>query len=102
MKGKEGKVLAMDLVLTGPLCRHDIPALCHRARVLLEASRDRVLVCDVGGLAGCDAVVVDALARLKLIARRNGSDMQVRAASRDLTELLAFVGLSDVLPIAPG
>ena len=92
----------MDLVITGPLCRHDIPALCDRAQVLLETRQAPILVCDVGGLIGCDAVAVDALARLKLIARRHGSDIQVKAASRDLKDLIALLGLSEVLQLAPG
>ena len=100
MEGRKGKA-SMDLAITGPLFRHDIPELCRRARLMLEAAGDDVLICDVGGLTGCDAVAVDALARLQLTARRQGSEMKVRAASPDLTDLIALTGLSDVLKVSP-
>ena len=44
-----------------------------------------------------DAVVVDALARLQLAARRTGCQVRLRNASRELLELVAFMGLCDVL-----
>jgi hypothetical protein len=45
-----------------------------------------------------DAVTVDALARLQLAARRHGCRVRLRRASRELGELVAFMGLEDVLP----
>ena len=54
------------------------------------------IVCDVRALAP-DAVAVDALARLQLAARRLGLELRLRHASSELQELLAFVGLRDVL-----
>ena len=58
-------------------------------------------VCDVGVLAA-DARTVDALARLQLAARRYGADLRLRHASGELRELLAFMGLADVLRVEPG
>ena len=89
------------LVITGALARGDIPGLCHRARqILLGSERRFPLVCDVGALAACDAVILDALAHLKLIARRHGSQMRVVGASGELAELIDLVGLSEALDVA--
>jgi hypothetical protein len=56
----------------------------------------RPLVLDVRGLPS-DVLTVDALARLQLEARRCGCCVAVHAAP-ELVQLLAFLGLSDVLP----
>jgi len=60
-----------------------------------------MIVCDVGALAS-DVGAVDALARLQLIARRLGLEIRLRHASGELQELLAFVGLRDVLRVEAG
>jgi hypothetical protein len=44
-----------------------------------------------------DAVTVDALARLQLAARRLSCRLRLRNASPELLELVAFMGLADVL-----
>jgi hypothetical protein len=49
-----------------------------------------------------DAGTVDALARLQLGLRRCGVEMRLRHASDELVELLAFVGLGEVLRVEPG
>jgi ABC-type transporter Mla MlaB component len=56
-----------------------------------------IVVCDVRG-AEADAATVDALARLQLAAKRVGRRVRLRNASADLLELVAFMGLADVLP----
>jgi ABC-type transporter Mla MlaB component len=91
---------AIDLALGGAIARADIPALCERARAVLEGSDDARFVCDVGALVEPDAVTVDALARLQLTARRLGRRIQLHHACGELQELLAFVGLTDVVPCA--
>lgn len=58
------------------------------------------IICDVAGFEA-DAGTVDALARLQLAARRRGCQVRLRAASPDLRELIAFMGLQDVLPEWP-
>ena len=88
------------LVLSGPIAREDIPGLCERARVLLEVSDADLFVCDVGRLEDPDAAAVDALARLQLTARRLGRRVWLRDACGELRDLLAFVGLDDVMPCA--
>jgi hypothetical protein len=67
----------------------------------MTAPRPTPIVCDVGALAP-DAVTVDALARLQLSARRRGLELRLRHASSELQDLLAFVGLGDVLRVEAG
>ncbi len=89
---------ATVLVLSGRIARGDIPALCERARALLEGSEAGLAVCDVGTLVDPDAVTVDALARLQLTARRLGRLVRLRDACVELQELIALMGLGEVLP----
>jgi ABC-type transporter Mla MlaB component len=81
----------------GPIARSDLPGLCDRVCALLEGGHAGVALCDVRGVEP-DAVTVDALARLQLAARRHGCQVRLRHASRELLELVAFMGLRDVLP----
>ena len=81
----------------GPIARADLPGLCERVCALLERSGAGVALCDVRGVDP-DAVTVDALARLQLAARRHGCQVRLRHASNELLELVAFMGLADVLP----
>ena len=53
---------------------------------------------DVSVLAA-DVLTVDALARLQLSARRRGRRLRLRDASGELQDLIAFVGLSEVLGV---
>jgi ABC-type transporter Mla MlaB component len=55
-----------------------------------------VAYCDVAGVPA-DAVTVDALARLQLVAHRYGCSVRLRNASPELRELVRFMGLRDVL-----
>ncbi len=81
----------------GPIARGDLPRLCGRVCAVLEGSRAAAALCDVTGVEP-DAVTVDALARLQLAARRHGCEVRLRNASDQLIELVAFMGLRDVLP----
>jgi ABC-type transporter Mla MlaB component len=58
------------------------------------------VVCDVA-CARADVVTVEALARLQLAARRHGCRVTLRHASDELRQLIAFMGLRDVLPDDP-
>jgi ABC-type transporter Mla MlaB component len=80
----------------GPIAHEDLPGLCDRVCALLGAKTPSVALCDVHGVEP-DAVTVDALARLQLAARRYGCRVRLRGASEDLRELVAFMGLEDVL-----
>jgi ABC-type transporter Mla MlaB component len=81
----------------GPIARSDLPGLCDRVCALLAEHRADVALCDVSSVGRPDAVTVDALARLQLAARRHGCRVRLRNASDELRELVAFMGLCDVL-----
>jgi ABC-type transporter Mla MlaB component len=89
------------LSLEGPITRADIPALCERARALLENCTIGQITCDVGALDD-DAVTVEALARLQLTARGLGRRVRFTDASPELQRLLCLMGLDEVLPCAEG
>lgn len=90
------------VIMRGPLAAADIPVVCRRLHRLLEGCDAGVVVCDVGALVDSDAAVVDALARLRLTARRLGREMRLRHPSEELLELIALAGLCDLLPLVTG
>ena len=63
---------------------------------LLGESEAGVLRCEVSGIRA-DAVAADALARLALAARQRGCVARLSGASAELTDLLGFMGLAEVL-----
>jgi ABC-type transporter Mla MlaB component len=83
--------------IRGPIARSDLPGLCARVCALLRVSGAQQVLCEVGTVQA-DAVTVDALARLQLAATRTGCRVHLRDASAELLELVAFIGLDDVLP----
>jgi len=83
--------------IKGPLARADLPGLRKRVNALLERTKPDIAFCDVRGIEP-DAVTVDALCRLQLAAKRHGCQVRLRHASNELRELVAFMGLTDVLP----
>jgi ABC-type transporter Mla MlaB component len=87
----------VTFAIWGPVRRDDLPGLCARVCALLERSDADVALCDVTGIAP-DAVTVDALARLQLGARRQGCTVRLQNATAELRALVAFMGLTDVLP----
>jgi anti-anti-sigma regulatory factor len=56
------------------------------------------LVCDLSG-AQPSAATVDALARLAVALRRQGSRLRLRDASPELIELIELMGLAEVLRV---
>jgi ABC-type transporter Mla MlaB component len=86
----------LEFTIEGPILRADLPGLCDRVCALLSRGDADDAVCDVRGVQA-DAVTVDALARLQLAARRRGCRVRLRGASGELRELVAFMGLEDVL-----
>jgi ABC-type transporter Mla MlaB component len=86
----------ITFAIWGPIRRDDLPGLCSRVCGLLERSDADIALCDVTGIAP-DAVTVDALARLQLGARRHGCRVRLRNATAELRELVAFMGLTEVL-----
>jgi ABC-type transporter Mla MlaB component len=85
------------LAIRGPISRADLPGLSERVCASLAKSGATLVLCDVQGVEA-DAVAVDALAQLQLAARRCGCQVRVRHASDELLDLIAFMGLRDVVP----
>jgi ABC-type transporter Mla MlaB component len=90
----------LTLVVRGPIERADLPGLSDRVCALLAGHRGEVVNCGVTGVPA-DAVTVEALARLQLVARRNGCLVVLCQASDELRELVELMGLTDVLPERP-
>jgi hypothetical protein len=90
----------IELALGARIERADIPGLCDQAELRLKDATDsECLVCDVGAVRDPDAVTIDALARLQLTASRLDREVHLRRASRELLDLLEFMGLSEALPL---
>ena len=64
---------------------------------LVQAQTAELAVCDVAGLCA-DAVSVEALGLLQLAGRRQGWRLCLVNPPSELVELIAFMGLADVLP----
>jgi hypothetical protein len=59
---------------------------------------ERAIVCDVSALSP-DAGAIDGLARLQLVAKRQGMEIRLRKVSSELVELLGLCGLGEVLGV---
>ena len=86
----------ISFVVRGPIAPADLTGLCNRLRDRIAEQNATRVACAVSGLVA-DAIAVDALARLRLGARRCGCALTVEGWSEDLQHLVAFVGLQDVL-----
>ena len=86
----------LELAVYGPIARSDLPGLRDRVCALLGSGGADLALCDVRRVEP-DAVTVEALARLQLGALRHGCEIRLRNASDELLELVAFMGLRDVL-----
>jgi ABC-type transporter Mla MlaB component len=76
-----------------------LPELGERVRVVIVERGERGIVrCDLSACREIDEVTLDILARLQLVARRLGTSVLLHNAGARLLDLLALVGLSDVLP----
>lgn len=84
------------LVVPFPMAYADIALLCERLRALYAAGA-REVVCDVGALVRADLAAVEAVARLRLTARRAGGRLSIRNAGPGLVALLHLAGLAEVL-----
>ena len=89
---------SIEFAIGTPLARADLDGLCARICVLLAQPGIQVAFCDCSQVGEVDAVIVDALARLQLAARRRGCEVRLRNVSPELRELVAFMGLIAVLP----
>jgi ABC-type transporter Mla MlaB component len=88
---------AILLVIGGRIARADAVPLGDQARELLDGSRASLAICDVGMLDQPGGAAVDLLCRIRLLTRRMAMRLEIRAPSRDLSELLFLTGLCDVV-----
>jgi anti-anti-sigma regulatory factor len=61
----------------------------------------KALVCDLSGVQPSCATI-DALARLAVALRRQGTRLHLRHASPEVIELIDFMGLAEVLRVETG
>jgi ABC-type transporter Mla MlaB component len=80
-----------------PVTRADIPVLCADLAERLRGRAGGVVICDVAQVYRPDVVTVEALARLRLTARRHGWKLVVSGAGPRLVELVGLLGLGDAL-----
>jgi ABC-type transporter Mla MlaB component len=92
--GPRSTVIVVQEPLAGEAA---VQALCERVRTALSRGETEVVTCDLSAIRQVDVGAVDALARAHLTARRLGGAVRLRAAPRELQELLAFVGLAGVV-----
>ena len=90
--------MTTTFVLRGPIARREIPALCVTLRRVLAVDPGPI-VFDIRRLVDPDATTVEALARLQLSALRLGHRIRLRNACGELEDLLALVGLVELLPV---
>ena len=83
------------------MTRSDVPAICERVRILLERPNVTAIVCNLGPGLDVDIDVIEALARIRLTARRLGCRVQLEGVSSELHELVAFTGLTEALGLEP-
>jgi hypothetical protein len=69
--------------------------------VVVASDEPNAVEVDVEGTAP-SLGVVDTLARLQLVARRNGSSIRLRNPSPALCDFIELVGLTDVLLLEAG
>jgi hypothetical protein len=58
------------------------------------------IIFDAAGLTP-DATSIDRIAKLQVAARRAGAELSLRDPSDALCDLIAFVGLAEVLSVEP-
>ncbi|MET0419898.1 MAG: STAS domain-containing protein [Actinoplanes sp.] len=75
--------------------RADIPVLCAGLAALVRGRHGGVVVSDVAAVARPDVVTVEALARLRVAARRHGWRLEVSGAGPELLGLVRLLGLTD-------
>jgi hypothetical protein len=98
---KPGRRPEVVVVLGAPADEATTMVWCDRVRTLLRAAPGAVVSCDIGRLSGSAAEVVEALARLRLVALAGGGQIRLRRADPALLALLDLLGFADLLPPDP-
>ncbi|MGH8794064.1 MAG: STAS domain-containing protein [Stackebrandtia sp.] len=88
---------AVRFTLDPAIARGDIADACENLASMVGQARPDVVICDVGEVAEPTLVVVEALARLKLTARRLGVRLLLEHVSDRLRMLLTLTGLTEAL-----
>ncbi len=88
----------VEFSVDGPIARSHVAGLVAALCEVLENTDASTVICELQGVQA-NAVALDALARLRLLAARHGCGMKLRGASEGLLELIAFAGLDDVLRV---
>ena len=96
-----GRPSRVGLAVDGSIRQAELLGLCERVRNLVAAGTAATVICDARRVTDASLGTVALLASLQLAARRAGGRIEVRSASPDLRELLALVGLSDVVGLWP-
>jgi hypothetical protein len=73
---------------------------CGLPKVSPHTTGARILRLDAADIEA-DAVTLDSLARLALVARRCGYRLTLQRASPDLVDLIELAGLSEALGVEP-
>ena len=90
------------IVVGGAIDGADVSALCDRVRAELVGGHPEVVVFDVAALTDPNLGTIDALARARLIAHRDGCELRLADASAELMELLELAGLAETVPCEEG
>jgi ABC-type transporter Mla MlaB component len=90
---------SLRLVVETRIAPIEIPALCDCVRGLLLWNEKRAISCDLSALVDPDADTIGALARLHLTARGVNGQVRLTRASKELLDLVALIGLTDVLTL---
>jgi hypothetical protein len=81
----------------GSIWRADVASVCARAAAKLAPGGSPTVDCDLGGVGDSGLPLVDVLARLALLGRRNRHRLRLEHASPAILELLVLCGLEEVL-----
>lgn len=91
--GRAGTVV---VTIGGPVTPRHVDGVCAGLQRALSSRDPERVVCDVAMVRRPDVTTIDLLARLALIAGRQGRQMALAGMPIELSDLLAFVGLGEV------
>lgn len=84
-----------------PADRGRVREVCNALAARLRRGDIERVLCEPSGSASPTCGTVDALARIRLVARRQGCDVGLLRAAPELLDLLALAGLDELLPLEP-
>ncbi len=90
------------VVLPPGLQRRQVAPLARRVSRILAERHPRVVECRAARARPATLADVEAIARLKLAARRSGAGLVVSDPPPDLLDLLGLCGLARIFALEPG